>query len=126
MRLRRMIIPGLIVTALVAPCLSGRAVSVDGEWELTTKTKQGDVTWKVLFVQEGESLNVTMTGPKGKEIKGSGTLKEDRIEWSVKVPTPRGDMNITYAGSVQGETMAGEVQRGDLGKSEWAARKSPS
>jgi len=35
-------------------------------------------------------------------------------------------MNITYAGSVQGETMAGEVQRGDLGKSEWAARKSPS
>jgi hypothetical protein len=126
MKLLRILVPWLIAAALMVPRLFGRAVSVDGEWELTTKTKQGEVTWKVLFVQEGESLNVTMTGPKGKEIKGSGTLKEDRIEWSVKVPTPRGDMNITYAGSVQGETMAGEVQRGNLGKSEWAARKSPS
>jgi hypothetical protein len=126
MKLLRILVPWLIAAALMVPRLFGRAVSVDGEWELTTKTKQGEVTWKVLFVQEGESLNVTMTGPKGKEIKGSGTLKEDRIEWSVKVPTPRGDMNIAYAGSVQGETMAGEVQRGNLGKSEWAARKSPS
>ena len=126
MKSLRILIPWLIAAALMAPCLSGRAVSVEGEWELTTKTKQGDVTWKVLFVQAGETLNVTMTGPKGKEFKGNGTLKEDRIEWSVKLPTPKGDMNVTYAGLVQGETMAGDVQRGNLGKSEWTARKPSS
>jgi hypothetical protein len=117
---------GLLTAMGFIPSLLAGALSVAGEWALTTKTKQGDVAWKVVFAQDGETLSVTMTGPKGKEIKGAGSLKEDKIEWSVKVPTPRGEMNVFYAGTVQGEEMSGEVQRGNLGKSDWAAQKKPS
>jgi hypothetical protein len=117
---------GLLTAIGFIPALLVGALSVAGEWALTTKTKQGDVAWKVVFAQDGEALSVTMTGPKGKDVKGGGTLKGDRIEWSVKVPTPRGEMNVFYAGTVQGEEMSGEVQRGNLGKSDWAAQKKPS
>ena len=103
--------------------LVAQQVSVDGEWELAAQTRNGDVTWKVVFTQEGESLTVAMTGPRGGETKGTGTLKEKIIEWTVKVATSRGKMEMAYKGVVEGDTMSGEVRRGNIGTAAWTAKK---
>ena len=98
-------------------------VSVDGEWELVTQTRSGDVTWKVVFAQEGGSITVTMTGPRGGEAKGTGTLKEAVIEWTVKVATPRGALEMAYKGVVEGDMMSGVVRRGNIGTAAWTAKR---
>ena len=115
----------LILSVVLALPLSPMAqqVSVDGEWELAAQTRNGDVTWKVVFTQEGESLTVAMTGPRGGETKGTGTLKEKIIEWTVKVATPRGELEMAYKGVVEGDTMSGEVRRGNIGTAAWTAKR---
>jgi len=106
--------------------LVAQQVSVDGEWELAAQTRNGDVTWKVVFTQEGESLTVAMTGPRGGETKGTGILKEKIIEWTVKVATPRGELEMAYKGVVEGDTMSGEVRRGNIGTAAWTAKRKVS
>ena len=98
------------------------AVDVGGDWELTMVTQQGEMTQDVTFVQDGEKLSVTMKSQRG-ESTGEGTIKDNEIEWSITRSTPRGDMTMTYKGTVEGDTMSGEVQIGDFGSAEWKATK---
>lgn len=120
---RKLLAISLCLLALSALALRAQDVSVAGEWELVAATKKGDVNWKVLFAQSGETLEVTMTGPQGNSIKGQGTLKGDAVEWTLQVSTPRGEMEIAYKGVVAGDAMKGEVKRGTLGTAEWSAKR---
>jgi hypothetical protein len=61
------------------------------------------------------SLTAAMIGPRGGETKGTGTLKENVIEGTVKVSTPRGELEMAYKGVIEGDTMSGEVRRGNIG-----------
>jgi hypothetical protein len=112
---------GLIV--LFAFTLSAQDVNVTGEWELTSQSPRGERTSAIKFVQEGEKLTVTMEGFQGSETTGEGTIKGNKIEWTISRSTPRGDMVSTYTGTVEGDTMKGEVSRGQRGSSEWTAKK---
>ncbi len=123
---RRFLGIGALLLATAVFSLPAQEVSVAGEWELVAVTQKGDVTWKVVFAQTGESLEATMTGPRGNEVKGQGTLKGDAIEWTIRASTPRGDIDIVYKGVVEGDAMKGEVKRGTLGTAAWSAkRKAP-
>jgi hypothetical protein len=114
----------LLATSLYS--LPAQDVSVAGEWELVAGTQKGEVTWKVVFAQTGETLDVTMTGPRGNEVKGQGTLKGDAIEWSIRVSTPRGDMDVVYKGVIAGDAMTGEVKRGNIGTAAWSSKRKTS
>lgn len=120
--------PNLIAIALsvvlaLPLSLMAQQVSVEGEWELVAQTRSGEVAWQVVFTQEGESLKVTMTGPKGGVTKGTGTLKETTIEWTVKLSTPKGELEMAYKGVVEGDIMSGVVRRGKTGTSAWTAKR---
>jgi hypothetical protein len=79
------------------------------------------------FVQEGEKLTVTMTGPRGDESTGEGTVKGNEIEWTITRSTPRGEMTITYKGTIEDEnTMSGQAQMGDFGAMDWKAKRKVS
>jgi hypothetical protein len=101
-----------------------KKIDVSGVWEMTIETPQGSMPPnEATFVQEGESLKVTMKGPQGEDMKGEGTVKAEVIEWSFSFSTPRGDMTIVFKGKVIGETMSGEAQMGDFGTMAWKATK---
>jgi hypothetical protein len=107
--------------------LGAQDISVAGEWDIVAETQKGEVNWKAVFAQSGEGLDVMMTGPKGNSVKGQGTLKGDAIEWSIRVSSPRGEIDVVYKGVVAGDTMTGEVDRGTAGTAKWSAkRKAPS
>jgi hypothetical protein len=114
-----------LVLVALAPLegAAGQDVLLDGEWELTTQAQQNEVTWKVVFKRTGEALEVTMTGPRGNEFVGAGTLKGQEIEWSVKRSTPQGERTLTYRGRVEGDLMSGEVQVGRLRSFPWEAKR---
>jgi hypothetical protein len=115
---------GFALISAGGAALRAQDASAAGEWELVAATQKGEVTWKVIFTQTGESLDVSMTGPRGYEVMGKGTLKGDAIEWSIRVNSPRSEMDIVYKGTVAGDTMAGEVTRGNMGSSQWSAKRN--
>jgi hypothetical protein len=121
--MRKKFILVMSLAVLFAFTLSAQAVNVTGEWELTTTSRRGERTSVVKFVQDGEKLKVTMEGFQGSETTGEGTIKGNKIEWTISRNTPRGEMVSTYTGTVEGGSMKGEVSRGERGSSEWTAKK---
>jgi hypothetical protein len=112
----------LLVLAPLTLAVAQAQVDVSGEWNVTVTTPNGERTSTAKFVQEGEKLTVTMTNQRG-ESTGTGTIKGNAIEWTVTADTPRGKVTRAYKGTVDGNTMKGEVQMGDRGSMEWKATK---
>ncbi|MCX6568401.1 MAG: hypothetical protein NT147_05050 [Candidatus Aminicenantes bacterium] len=123
MRSRGLTIGILALGLLAALALAATAVKVDGVWELTMQTPQGDMTADATFVQDKEAFKFTMPGPQGMEMKGEGTVKDKDLEWTVTVSTQMGEFVLVFKGKVEGETMSGEVQMGDFGTAPWTAKK---
>jgi hypothetical protein len=118
----------LVIFAGLALILSGfpagaQQADVSGQWELTIDSPRGPMTSQVKFVQQGEKLTVTMTGPRGRESSGEGTIKGNSIEWSITRTGPEGNQfTIKYSGTVEGTSMSGtaETPRGSVN---WKAVK---
>jgi hypothetical protein len=117
---RNIIFASLLLLAPLSLCFAQTDVS--GEWDLTMNTPRGEMTQTAKFVQEGETITVTMISQRG-EATGTGTIKGADIEWTITRDTPRGQFTITYKGKVEGNTMTGEAQMGDFGNAEWKATK---
>jgi len=112
-----------VLTLILTPTFLGaQDVDVTGDWEMTSQSPRGERTSDVRFEQDGEKLTVTMQ-IMGEEAKAEGTVKGNKIEWSVTRNTPRGDFTLSYSGTVEGNTMSGEAQIGDFGTMEWSAKK---
>ena len=107
---------------LIPVLLNAQEVNVTGDWEMTTQSPRGERTQDIHFEQQGEKLTVTMQ-IRGEEVTAEGTVKGNKIEWSVTRSTERGDFTISYTGTVEGDTMSGEAQMGDFGSMEWTAKK---
>jgi hypothetical protein len=108
---------------LLIPVLAGaQDIDVTGDWEITTQSPRGERTSDIHFEQEGEKLTVTMQ-IMGEEATAEGTVKGNKIEWSVTRSTQRGEFTISYSGTVEGDAMSGEAQMGDRGSMAWSAKK---
>ena len=110
--------------ALLLLAGSALAQDVSGEWELSSEGRQGMQTQTIKIEQDGEKITVTMAGRQG-EMTGEGTIKDNKIEWKITRETQRGEFTQTYTGTVEGDSMSGEVQMsmGNMGAREWTAKK---
>ena len=96
---------------------------VSGTWELVIETPRGEMTSTVGFVQDEDTLKVSMTGPRGRETAGEGWIRGDEIQWTIVRATPRGERTVVYKGTVQGGTMSGQAEIGDGASVPWKAVK---
>ena len=118
----------MIALVLFPVMLSGQDINVTGDWEMTLETPRGERTQAIHIEQNGEKLIVTMQGGMrggqgGGEITAEGTIQGNKVEWSFSRNTPRGDFSIKYTGTVEGDTMTGEVSRGQSRTSPWTAKR---
>ncbi len=116
-------ISALVILLLAGTSLLAMAIDVSGTWEMTTQGPQGERTAEMTIEQDGEKIKVTMPGFRGDEMTGEGTVKDNTIEWTFSFSTQRGDMTLTYSGTVEGNSMSGQVQMGDFGAMDWTAKK---
>jgi len=103
--------------------LWAETAKVAGDWELTVQSPRGERTSPLAITQDGESITVKTQGFQGDEISGTGTVKDNDIEWTISVSTPRGDFTLTYKGKVDGDTMTGTVEFGQMGSADWTAKR---
>lgn len=121
--MKKHLVLSLTAMVLFSITLLAQDMDVTGDWEMTMESRRGEMTRKISFVQEGEKLTVTMEGFRGEDVTGEGTIKGNELEWTITRNTPRGDFSMTYTGQVDGDTITGEVQRGQRGSSEWTATR---
>jgi hypothetical protein len=112
----------LFALLLIPLLLTAQEIDISGDWELSAEMRGREITQNVQFEQDGEKLTVTMEGRMG-ESTGEGIIKGNKVEWSITRSTQRGEFKISYAGTVEGDTMSGEAQMGDFGSMEWTAKK---
>jgi hypothetical protein len=83
----------LAVIAAGLPLIGANDIS--GTWEMAMTTPRGEMKMDVVFVQNGETLAVTMSRPARdgarEEIRSEGTIKGDIVEWKEVRRSPFGD-----------------------------------
>jgi hypothetical protein len=131
MSLKPAIILAIGCLVLGAAASQSKPVDVSGSWEITMVGGPegpggGDrPPMVVTFVQKGEVLEASMQGgPEGGEIKGTGKIVGNDIEFSFTMTGgPMGDMSLVHKGKVDGDTMKGTIAMGDMGEMEWTAKR---
>ena len=99
----------LCLTPLFALVLSSSvwAADVSGTWALKMAGPQGDENFDVVIKAAGENLTVsTANHPMLQAMEGTGTLKGDAINFSLKA-TGQMAIEIAFTGKVTGDKMAG-------------------
>ena len=104
-----------------APAAAG-AMNVTGTWEASVETSQGSGTPTFNFKQDGETLTGTYTGQLG-TAPLKGTVKGNDIMFSIKVSFSGQDFELKYSGKIEGNTMKGKADYGQLGEATWSAKK---
>ena len=89
---------------------SGPPAAVAGKWELTMETPRGGQKVALTLEQDGSGLKGTFTGPAGNATPVTGTIKGQSISFTMTRQTPRGEMSMDFSGTVDGDSMKGQVQ----------------
>ncbi len=97
-------------------------VNVTGTWKMTFTGPQGEMTRDYVMAQQGEKLTLTWKGRNGEDQTAEGTVKGNEIQWSFTRQTQMGEMTMTYKGTVEGNTMKGDVTT-PRGTNPWKAEK---
>ena len=114
---------GVAFAVAVALPAAAADVNVSGKWKMTSKSPRGERVSEITMEQKGEKLVVTSKNREGEDVKSDGTVKGADIAWTSKRTGPMGEMVINYKGKIDGKTMAGTSEFGQMGTGEWKAEK---
>lgn len=113
---------GIGFVCLISIPLLHAQTDVTGTWDLTVQTQQGTATPSLALQQSGEQLSGTYHGRMG-DSKVDGTVRGKDIQFTVTLRFRDQDHVISYAGTVDTDTMKGTVQFGDRGSGTWSGKR---
>jgi hypothetical protein len=92
------------------------AADISGTWTLTMQSPMGEDKFDVVIKAAGETLTVASQHPMLQELKGSGTLKENSINFKLEA-TGQMPIAFEFKGAVSGNKMSGtrEIKFGGAG-----------
>ena len=102
----------LTVFSLVATCTAVAAtqgVNVTGKWSFTVETGQGSGNPTLTFKQDGEKLTGHYSSQTLGEADFTGTVKGNAIQFTFNANAQGTEIDVAYAGTVDGNTMKGTV-----------------
>jgi hypothetical protein len=107
--------------AASAPASS--AANITGAWVFQVETPQGTGSPTFTFKQEGETLTGQYKGAFG-EAPLTGTVKGDKVEFSLKVEAQGQSLSLKYTGTIEKDgTMKGTAELGEIGTATWTAKR---
>ena len=109
--------PAAVAAKPVAP-----AINITGMWALNVETPMGAREMKFNATQTGETLTGTMASGRG-DMPITGTVKGSAVAFMMKVNAQGMDLQIDYAGTVEGDAMKGTMKLGDMGEGTWTGKK---
>ena len=125
--MKRLILLVLGLVLAVAPIVAQDAaksnpVDITGSWELTVESPQGPMAITADFKQDGETLTGTHVSEMG-ESPLKGTVKGSDVEYTLTIDRGGQQMSIVHKAKVEGDTMTGSADIGEMGTVTFAAKK---
>jgi hypothetical protein len=77
---------------------------------------------KLNATQSGETLTGAIATERG-DLPITGSVKGNAISFMMKVNAQGTDLQIDYAGTVEGPAMKGTVKLGEFGEGSWTGKK---
>ena len=88
--------------------------NMSGEWAVIFSTPQGPTEFTMYVVQEGPRLSGRLTSDAGEfPLRGTMNGSEFTITW--ELPDAGKLVEITFTGTVEGETLSGSAKLGTRG-----------
>ncbi len=119
---------GVILAAVAvlvsAPADGAAQADLNGIWDLTVMTDQGDQVLTINVVQDGQDL--TVTGDAGEfgqfEMKGTVDGSNVRFAWELNFEgTP---FDIVFTGTLADGAMSGSADFGGMAQGNWSAERA--
>lgn len=114
-----------LITTLMFCMSLALAADVSGTWQITVETNQGSGSPTVLLQQQGETLTGTFHSQLFGEVKITGSVKGNAIQFGFEGDAGGQTMQVTYKGTIESPTaMKGTaVYAGFDDKATWSAAK---
>lgn len=104
--------------------VSAQTPAAVGTWEMSTETPMGVRAGMLVIREEGGKLVAAMKSPQGERPLKSIEVKGADIKMVLVIPFQGDQMEITYTGKLDKDSMKGDADFGGLAQGTWtAARK---
>ncbi len=113
----------LAVLFLALGSVSALAADFNGKWTGDVETPRGTQTLNFDFKVDGAALTGTVTTPRGATDITNGKVDGDNISFDQVVNFNGNEFKITYTGKADGETIKFTRKMGDMGSSEFVAKR---
>lgn len=111
----RTLLLGLVFAAFAAaPTAAAQsAVNVAGEWNATMNTPGGARNFKVVFVQQGDSLSGTVRRATG-DVPLQGKVKGNDVTFQYTIDYGGNALTLVVSTTVTGDSMKGSIDLGGV------------
>lgn len=110
----RALLLGLAFAALAAaPASAQTAVNIAGEWNATMNTPGGPRAFKVVFIQQGDSLSGTVRRATG-DVPLQGKVKGNDVSFQYTIDYGGNALTLVVSTTVTGDTMKGGIDLGGV------------
>lgn len=115
---------GALVTfwTLAVSAQGNETIDVTGEWNFQVETDLGTGNPTIIFKQEGEKLTGEYEGMFG-TLPVTGTVKDGNIDFSYITNATGQDETVAYSGTVEQNSMKGNIQLGEAGSGNFTAKR---
>ena len=121
MRNRQTVVLGIVAAVLTVAVAA--QTDVTGEWTMMIDTEQGSQSTELTLAQDGEKLTGSMDSPMG-TLEFEGTITGNKLEIVMEVDAGGAFLEITLAGTVDGDEMMGTLDLGGYGGGDWTAKRN--
>jgi len=116
----------LAVMFLALGSVSALAADFNGKWTGDVTTPRGTQSLTFEFKVDGAALTGKITTPRGTNDISNGKVDGDNISFDQVVNFNGNEFKITYTGKADGDTIKFTRQMGDMGSSEFVAKRAPA
>jgi len=101
------------------------AVNISGKWEFEIQSEMGTFTMTAEFKQEEATFSGKLITQFGTFEFSEGIISGNEISFDVTLSIGGQDIELSFSGTVEGDTMSGTVIQGSMGSAEFTARRIP-
>ncbi len=116
----------LAVMFVALGSVSALAADFNGKWTGDVTTPRGTQTLTFDFKVDGAVLTGKVTTPRGTNDISNGKVDGDNISFEQVMNFNGNDFKITYTGKADGDTIKFTRTMGEMGSTEFVAKRAPA
>jgi hypothetical protein len=98
-------------------------MAADGTWNLTMQTPMGDRKATLVVTAAGSTLQGTQSAEGNSADIFDGTVNGNAVSWKLKITEPM-PMTLEFNGTVESNTMSGNMTAGAFGSWPFAGERA--